>query len=114
EAKVKPINLAKLIPLFQQLGFRRYQDEVRRLAGEMGEAGDVAGVDAPGGAGKSGDARGGEGDRGGVDELFPETRTAGQAGAHRGEASDEVAAAAVAAGGSERPADPPQPIGEYE
>lgn len=114
EAKVKPINLAKLIPLFQQLGFRRYQDEVRRLAGEMGEAGDVAGVDAPGGAGKSGDARGGEGDRGGVDELFPETRTAGQAGAHRGEASDEVAAAAVAAGGSERPADPAQPIGEYE
>src|SRR5438309_4696904 len=31
-ARIRPINLPTIIPLFQQLGFNRYQDEVRRLA----------------------------------------------------------------------------------
>ncbi len=31
-AKVSPVNLDRLIPLFQQLGFNRYQEEARRLA----------------------------------------------------------------------------------
>jgi DNA polymerase-1 len=32
-ARVQPINLQKLIPVFRDLGFNRYQDEARRLAG---------------------------------------------------------------------------------
>jgi len=32
-ARVGPPNARKLIPLFQQLGFHRYQEEIRRLAG---------------------------------------------------------------------------------
>jgi DNA polymerase I len=31
-ARVQPVSTQKLIPLFQQLGFNRYQDDVRRLA----------------------------------------------------------------------------------
>jgi DNA polymerase I len=31
-ARVRPISVHKLVPLFQQLGFNRYQDDVRRLA----------------------------------------------------------------------------------
>lgn len=40
DAKVKGINLHKVISLFQQLGFRRYQHEVRNLALEMGVVGE--------------------------------------------------------------------------
>jgi DNA polymerase I len=36
DAQVKGIDLSKIIPLFQQLGFRRYQHEVRKLALELG------------------------------------------------------------------------------
>src|SRR5690606_8600495 len=36
DARVKGIDLSKIIPLFQQLGFRRYQHEVRKLALELG------------------------------------------------------------------------------
>lgn len=32
KARVQPINLQKLIPVFRDLGFNRYQEEVRRLA----------------------------------------------------------------------------------
>lgn len=32
DARVSPIDLGRLLPLFQQLGFNRFQDEVRRLA----------------------------------------------------------------------------------
>ncbi|MBI3973203.1 MAG: hypothetical protein HY332_18155, partial [Chloroflexi bacterium] len=35
-ARARPPDAHKLIPLFQQLGFHRYQDEVRRLAGGDG------------------------------------------------------------------------------
>src|SRR5579871_76373 len=31
-ARVQPINLQRLIPLFRELGFNRYQDEARKLA----------------------------------------------------------------------------------
>ncbi len=34
KARAQAICLPKLLPLFQQLGFNRYQDEARRLAGE--------------------------------------------------------------------------------
>lgn len=33
-ARLRPISLQKIIPFFQELGFHRYQDEVRRLAGQ--------------------------------------------------------------------------------
>src|SRR5690606_23885257 len=36
DAKVKVLNVQRLIPLFQQLGFRKYQDDVRNLAEQMG------------------------------------------------------------------------------
>lgn len=39
-ARVKPADLKKLIPLFRDLGFNRYQDEARRLA-ETAEAPDA-------------------------------------------------------------------------
>ncbi len=32
KARVKPINLQELLPLFQELGFNRYQEEVKKLA----------------------------------------------------------------------------------
>lgn len=48
-ARMRGIRLTKVIPLFQQLGFRRYQEEVRRLARELGVAGD--GGDVPDGDG---------------------------------------------------------------
>src|SRR4051794_31646864 len=38
-ARVSPINVQKIIPLFQQLGFNRFQDEVRRPAAGNGAAG---------------------------------------------------------------------------
>jgi len=38
-SEVRAINVNRLIPLFQQLGFRRYQDEIRNLAAAMGLAG---------------------------------------------------------------------------
>src|SRR5205807_6034183 len=31
-ARIRPLDTAKLLPLFQQFGFNRFQDEVRRLA----------------------------------------------------------------------------------
>ncbi len=37
DAQVRPPHLERLLPLFQQLGFNRFQHDVRRLAGE-GEA----------------------------------------------------------------------------
>ena len=40
DARVKGINLNRLIHLFQQLGFRRYQHEVRNLALELGLVGE--------------------------------------------------------------------------
>jgi DNA polymerase-1 len=45
EARVSPLNLQKLLDLFQQLGFNRYQDEARRLAGRQraAEAAKVSG-----------------------------------------------------------------------
>jgi DNA polymerase I len=47
-ARVSPINLPKIIPLFQQLGFNRYQDEVRRLAESDTAAAEVpAALEAP-------------------------------------------------------------------
>lgn len=33
-ARARTVNAQRLVPLFQQLGFNRFQDEVRRLAGE--------------------------------------------------------------------------------
>src|SRR4030095_11088892 len=33
-ARVRPPNLQRLLPLFQQLGFHRFQDEVKKLASE--------------------------------------------------------------------------------
>jgi DNA polymerase-1 len=35
-ARVRPISVPKLLPLFQQLGFNRFQDEARRLADGAG------------------------------------------------------------------------------
>jgi DNA polymerase-1 len=35
DARLRPVNVPKLLPLFQQLGFNRYQDDVRRLAAEI-------------------------------------------------------------------------------
>jgi DNA polymerase-1 len=35
DARVSPPRLDKIIPIFQQLGFNRYQSDVRRLAGEL-------------------------------------------------------------------------------
>ena len=37
-ARAGPIDLARILHLFRQLGFRRYQDEVRRLAERLGSA----------------------------------------------------------------------------
>jgi len=45
DARVRPPDLDRLIPFFQQLGFRRYQDEVRRLAAAQA-AGEPAGPPA--------------------------------------------------------------------
>ncbi|MBW3621963.1 MAG: DNA polymerase I [Armatimonadetes bacterium] len=36
-ARIRPMDLNRLIPLFQQLGFNRFQDEARRLALDAGE-----------------------------------------------------------------------------
>jgi len=36
DARVRPMNLPRLLELFQQLGFGRFQDEARRLAGANG------------------------------------------------------------------------------
>lgn len=36
DARISPIDLGRLVPLFQQLGFNRFQDDVRRLAAEEG------------------------------------------------------------------------------
>lgn len=33
-ARTRPLNVQPIIPFFQQLGFNRYQDEVKKLAGE--------------------------------------------------------------------------------
>jgi DNA polymerase-1 len=35
-ARVRPPDVNRLIPLFQQLGFNRFQDDVRRLSAQMG------------------------------------------------------------------------------
>ncbi|HXG23138.1 MAG TPA: DNA polymerase I, partial [Chthonomonadales bacterium] len=35
-ARIRPPEVGKVLPLFQELGFRRFQDEVRRLALEFG------------------------------------------------------------------------------
>src|SRR5947209_6620997 len=43
-SKIRPINLQKIIPLFQQLGFNRFQDEVRRLAAADGTEGSSQGL----------------------------------------------------------------------
>lgn len=43
-AHVTNIDLTRLLPLFKQLGFRRYQDEVRKLAERLGDDGAGAGV----------------------------------------------------------------------
>ena len=41
-ARVRPLNAPKIITLFQQLGFNRFQDEVRRIAGgTTGDTGDT-------------------------------------------------------------------------
>ncbi len=45
-AHVSSIDLNRLLPLFKQLGFRRYQDEVRKLAEALGTPGDA--IDAAG------------------------------------------------------------------
>src|SRR5262249_9603556 len=37
-ARVRPIRVPKILPLFQQLGFHRFQDDVRRLADANGAA----------------------------------------------------------------------------
>lgn len=37
-ARVRPVRVQKIIPLFQQLGFNRFQDDVRRLVGGNGTA----------------------------------------------------------------------------
>ncbi len=55
DAQVKGIDLSKIIPLFQQLGFRRYQHEVRKLA--LG-AGPCPGRQRSGAAGGGGHRRG--------------------------------------------------------
>ncbi len=38
KARVQPINLQKLIPIFRDLGFNRYQEEARKLAVVEGES----------------------------------------------------------------------------
>lgn len=74
-ARVRGIHLRKVVALFQQLGFRRYQEDVRRIARELGvvddEAAAVAAEAASGGAaapeeaaGSPGEAAGGEHARG--------------------------------------------------
>jgi DNA polymerase-1 len=35
-ARIRPLNVNKILTLFQQLGFHRFQDEVRRLAAQEG------------------------------------------------------------------------------
>lgn len=54
-ARISPIDLGKLIPLFQQLGFGRYQDDIRKLAEKAGAAAmsapAVAGIESPAPAG---------------------------------------------------------------
>ena len=52
-ARVRPPDPQRIIPLFQQLGFHRFQDEVRRLAAALGGAavGGAAPMAAPAGAG---------------------------------------------------------------
>ncbi len=67
QARVRPLNLSRVLPLFQQLGFRRFLEDVRKLAGEKGAAGSADGngteeLSAVGGA-SAGEA-GGAGARG--------------------------------------------------
>jgi DNA polymerase-1 len=61
-ARVQPINLQRLLPLFRELGFNRYQEEARQLAADAGAAptaatddGAPTGVLAADPAGASGD-----------------------------------------------------------
>jgi DNA polymerase-1 len=60
-ARVRPPDLSRLLPLFQTLGFHRFQDDVRRLAGqaEPREAGSGLVLAAEGAEGCEG--RGGDG-----------------------------------------------------
>jgi len=76
-ARVKGIRLHKVIPLFQQLGFRRYQDEVRRLARELG-VNDEPGVE-PGAAGSAEGVLGDGADRDAGAEAGTSARGAGSA-----------------------------------
>lgn len=55
QAATKSFHLEKLLPLLKELGFHRYQDEVRALLGQGGQAGS-----APPSAGVAGGARGAE------------------------------------------------------
>lgn len=59
EAETKSPSAARLLPLFQQLGFRRYQDQIKQLAGEQIDATDVASVGK--GEDTSSEGRGGGG-----------------------------------------------------
>jgi DNA polymerase-1 len=47
-ARVSPVNLPRILPLFQQLGFNRFQDEVRRLASASGAPAAPEAAPAPG------------------------------------------------------------------
>jgi DNA polymerase-1 len=63
DARVRPPDVGRLVPLFQQLGFHRFQDEVRRLATKLtaGTSEDqvTAGIDALSGTALDGGALGG-------------------------------------------------------
>lgn len=46
-ARIRPLNVGKILQLFQQLGFHRYQDEVRRLAAQAALPADDAKLPDP-------------------------------------------------------------------